>query len=437
MNREAKHLILEDRLLHSSSETVSTWLEQANGNVYENRYSRDYDEEIESALLNVGNPLVELAVAQYGTNQDALAKLWVRTEQSPDKHIGHIRALRLAILANQNVGVSLSFGTSLITVIGIDAFPAFVEQASDEELNAMGQNPRLAFFEALYEKTGSFESLSDERWRQVITATTGNSRLLEKFKDRDDRDGYREYHHNCVHSAIYKLPARVPVTQEWAITLAWLLEKTLPELPFKTTVEDIDATMARWRAPLFEKPADDKFHIDPCAFLRTYYGRLYFSYSIKKPIEMLLTSDDQATRCVAYAWCELTPEQIKAGAEKDKDEFLFWACSNKNLCQSEIVRDSVREVARTFGDDEGHEIQRFAYICAEQRKEKPYWFKDDPYADEPDPYDVQDSEQQPALAGPEIMSLIGKVDKIFSKVETVYAIAIGFVIFAILRSIFH
>ena len=81
MKREAKHLILEDRLLHSSPETISAWLEQANGNVYENRYSRDYDEEVENALLNDGNPLVELAVAQYGTNQDALAKLWARTEQ--------------------------------------------------------------------------------------------------------------------------------------------------------------------------------------------------------------------------------------------------------------------------------------------------------------------------------------------------------------------
>lgn len=434
MKREAKHLILEDRLLHSSPETVSAWLEQANGNVYENRYSRDYDEEIESALLNVGNPLVELAVAQYGTNQDALAKLWAQTEQAPDKHTGHIRALRLAILANQNVGEFLSFGTSLINVIGIDVFPAFVEQASDEELNAMGQNPRLAFFEALYEKTGPFESLSDDRWRQIITATTGNPRLSEAFKDRNERDGYREYKHNCVFTAIYKLPTRVPVTQEWAITLTWLLEKTLPELPSKTTVEDIDTTMARWRAPLFEKPADAKFHIDPSEFLRIYYGRLYFSYGIKKPIEVLLTSDDHAVRSAAYAWGELTPAQIKAGAEKDKDEFLFWACSNKNLCRSQTVRESVRGVASTFGDDEGNELERFDYVCAEQHKEKPYWFKDDPYENEAESYDEQSAAQPPT---PEIMSLIGKVEKIFSKVETVYAIAIGFVIFTILRSIFH
>lgn len=434
MNRKTKHLILEDRLLHSSPETVSTWLEQANSNVSENRYTRDYDEEIESTLLNAGNPLVELAVAQYGTNQDALEKLWARTEHAPDKHTGHIRALRLAILANQNVGVSFSSGTSLIEVIGIGSFPAFVEQASDEELNAMGQNPKLAFFEALYEKTGPFESLSDERWCQVITATIGNPRLWEKFKDRDDRDGYGRYHHNRVFDTIYELPARVPVTQEWATTLAWLLEKTLPQVPYETTVDDIDATMARWRTPLFEKSADDTFHIDPCAFLRTYYGRLYFCYGIKKPIEALLTSDDQATRNAAYAWGELTPEQIKASAEKDKDEFLFWACSNKNLCRSEAVRESIREVASAFGDDEGNELQRFDYVCEEQRKENPNWFKDDPYENESESYDDQSAKQPPA---PEIISLIGMVEKICSKVETIYAIAIGFVVFTILRSIFH
>jgi len=434
MKRKAKHLIHEDRLLHSSPETVSAWLEQANSDVCENRYSRDYDEEIESALLNAGNPLVELAVAQYGTNQDALAKLWARTEQTPDKHTGHIRVLRLAILVNQNVGVSRSTGTSLINIIGFDDFPAFVEQATDEELEAMGQNPRLAFLETLYEKAGVFESLSDDRWRQIITATTGNPRLSEAFKDRNERDGYREYKHNCVFTAIYKLPTRVPVTQEWAVTLAYLLEKTLPKLPSKTTEEDIDATMTRWRAPLFEKPADAKFHIDPSDFLRIYYGRLYFSYGIKKPIEVLLISDDHAVRSAAYAWGELTSEQIKAGAEKDKDEFLFWACSNKSLCRSQVVRESVREVSRAFGDDEGNELQRFDYVCAEQRKEKPYWFKDDPYENEAELYDEQSAAQPPA---PEIMSLIGKTDKMFSKIEKMHTIAIGIAILVIWQIFTH
>lgn len=384
MERSAKDLILEDRLLLSDPEFVWNWLEKANSTTgYNYSFFDQYDAEIELSLSNRGHPLVSLALAQFGTNTTVLSQMWAQAGKSAEKHTGHIRALRLAILSNQNIEKTLTLGGPvLISIIGTDNFLSFLNQASDEELQALGQNPRLAFLENLYKKSGTFESLTDDRWRYIIIATIGNTRLLEEYDSDDDTDGFSEYLHNAVFSAVYTLPSIVPVTKEWAKTLAWLLERTLPDLPSKTTLADIESTMARWRVPLFEKPEDSRFYLDPSAKLRIFYGRLYFEYSIEKPVEELMASDDQAIRCAAYAWGSLTLEQVKLGAEKDKDQFLSWVCSNKNLCRTQVLRDAVRDAAREFGDGEGHEGARFAYICAEQHKEHPSWFNDDPYKDE-------------------------------------------------------
>jgi hypothetical protein len=439
MERNAKDLILEDRLLLSEPEFVRDWLEKANsstGSTYS--FYRDYDAEIELSLLKRGHPLVALALAQFGTNTTVLSQLWAQADESPEKHTGHLRALRLAILSNQNIEKTLSLGGPvLISIIGTDNFTSLLSQASDEELQALGQNPRLAFLEDLYEKSGTFESLTDDRWQYIIRATIGNTRLFEEYDSDDDTDGYSEYLHNAVFSAVYTLPTIVPVTKEWAKTLSWLLDKTLPHLPSKTTLADIESTMARWRVPLFEKPEGTKFYFDPSAKLRTVYGRLYFEYSIKKPVEEIMASDDQATRCAAYAWGELTPEQVKLGAEKDKDKFLEWACSNKNLCRTQVLRDAFRDAARKFGDGEGHEEHRFAYVCAEQHKEHPYWFNDDPYKDEKVEEERLTSDQPVVQPSPELLKLISKMDKLTSKVETIYRLAIILGIVVLWQGIFH
>jgi|GEM_PF-2174387 len=426
MNRKAKDLILEDQLMLSNPESVSKWLETTNASGSElASLLRPYDEEIEMTLLNRGDPLVNLALAQFGTNIEMLKQIWETTEKTPEKYTGHTSALRLAILSNQNAGGTFFLGGSgLISVIGLDVFTSFLELASNEELQALGQNPRLGFFEALYQKTGVFEALTDDRWRQLITATVGNPRLSEKYDDSDDTDGYGEFQHNSVFSAIYALPAKVAVTKEWAATLAWLLDKTLPYLPYKTTLDDVESTMARWRAPLFEKPAEASFHIDPSDYLRTYYGRLYFSYGIKKPVLDVMASDDQATRCAAYAWGELTPEHIKLGAEKDKDEFLKWACSNTNLCKTEALREAVREACSKFGDGEGDESLRFHFVCTEQHKAHPNWFLDDPYKEDMEDHQRRSSPQPEAPPNPDMLTLKNDVGAISKKVETLYGIAI-------------
>jgi hypothetical protein len=439
MDRKPKDLILEDRLLLSEPALVSDWLVKANSVDNDlSSFGRDYDTEIEMSLLKRGDPLITLALAQFGTNVDMLKLIWAKSEDSPDKLTGHTRALRLAILSNQSVGEIFSFGAPAhISIIGLDKFTDFLVNASKEEIDSLGKNPRVAFLEALYEKTGAFEALTDDRWREVIAATVGNSRLSERYDSSGDTDGYGEFKHNSVFSAIYALPTKVAVTREWAATLYWLLERALPYLPYKTTLDDIETTMARWRVPLFEKPAEATFHIDPCAYLRTYYGRLYFSYGIKKPIDAITVSDDMATRCAAYAWGELTPDQVKLGAEKDKSDFLSWACSNTNLCRTQALREALREAVRNFGDEDGYDGHRFLTICAEQHKDHPSWFNDDPYKEDMEEDERLASDQPVAQPSPELLTLIGKVDTIASKVETIYAIAIITGIAVLWRVFFH
>jgi len=434
--RKARHMILEDRLLNSTPETVAKWIKEENAEAGKNAYIRDYDIEIEATLLATGNRLVELAIAEHGTNQKALTTLWEKTEHPDDKQVRHNKALRLAMLSNKNVGANFSLGAMTVSLIGHERFTTFIQTATPQELEAICQNPEIEFLESLYEKKGYFEPLSEERWREVIIATIGNPRITVKYDDRNDYDGWTSYKRGCEPRAAYKLAATVPVTIEWANCLAWLLAETIPELPFNTKVEDIDAVMARWRVNLFPKYEDSNFHIDNCAKVRTFFGRLYLSYGIKKPIEELLSSSDQATRCVAYSAAKLTAEQVKAGAEMDKTEFLDWALHNENLCMSEPVREAVREACRAFGDEERHEGGWFNTFCDKQRIKHPHWFKDDPYKDDPEVYESLASSESPPPPQ-ELLTLITWVGELSKKINTIYFIVIVFAIGYVLRDIFH
>ena len=150
-----------------------------------------------------------------------------------------------------------------------------------------------------------------------------------------------------------------------------------------------------------------------------------------------MASEDQATRCAAYAWGELTPEQVKLGAEKDKDEFLSWACSNQNLCRTQALREAVREAARSFGDEDGNESRRFYFVCSEQLKAHPNWFNDDPFKEDMVEEERLASDQPIVQPSPELLTLISKMDKLTSKVETIYGIAFILGIVVLWRAIFH
>lgn|SRR5215469_5708636 len=173
---EHEERIREARLLVSSPEVVCAELK---------RYGEEAvdgfgvgDKELERNLLARGDQLINLALAEYGTDRDILGELYRRGLADPTSPLdGRYRqGLRMAVLANRATHELWGFPKA---VIGEEEIRRVVVDADWSEAEALLRNPNTSeeLLVALYERKDPFSAVPDDRWCDLVSMSAANPRL--------------------------------------------------------------------------------------------------------------------------------------------------------------------------------------------------------------------------------------------------------------------
>jgi hypothetical protein len=346
-NDEQARLTQEARLQIASPEEVYRELQRSSQKpVHE--LLRRRDDEIESALVERNEPLINLGLACYGTNKEVFKALYKHGLGAP--HDGgdarYRQGLRIGCLSNGSVPAAhfvLEFPRELI---GETEMHRVLAEGEGAEVEALLCNLRISdkVLEELYQHTGIFATIPDERWCNLVSVSGGNERLGR----REDSDYGPDTGHYGIHKAIFRLLEIAPLAPHWLRALYRLLD----QLNFRQVAspESIDNVLARW-AQLDDrgskgKPMEgyftslslkDEFR----CLVASVYGRTYSEG--KSSVSGSHTDTDVARRCAYYGNADLTAKEMQAGYKRDREVFVFAAINNLSLISNSTLRKTFEE----------------------------------------------------------------------------------------------
>jgi hypothetical protein len=161
------------RLMALSPE--ATYRELQNYGEYLGRDSlADSDEELEKALLDRGNELIDLGLAQFGASDKVLSAIYERASACVDERN---RALRLAVLGNPNPLKDRIFGNRYRVITDQEA-RRLAESGAGDEVNAWLLNPGgKRTLADLFKRQNAFEGVPEERLISMAGLTCTNPAL--------------------------------------------------------------------------------------------------------------------------------------------------------------------------------------------------------------------------------------------------------------------
>ena len=374
--RAYQSIILEAELAASSPESVDSKLRKKAAQSEQEWRNDPLDEAIEHALRKRGHPLIELSLARYGRYIRAIAPLFVGSP--PDS------ALRLAILANRNVGKALLASLPADLFSSEENMQRWLLSAPDTELAALFHNPSInnGFLSDLLEGEKGWARIPEDRLLKIVSHLFHNERMTVEYEEGDDeQDGYGAYLHNRVFDAAWGLAERAPTTLAWARALQWLYDRAKP---ISSSMKDPIAVAERWH-PTPEDEASmsrDYSGVSPghlSSFEHVRYGlaRLAFAKQTAS-LAQLLTHEDRAARAAACSDGALTVTQLEAAYAKDGELAFNQAVSNHSLWRTAEGRDALRTIAWD-ADERGAEmaINLYRLTTDSMMANKPQWFKEE------------------------------------------------------------
>jgi hypothetical protein len=242
-DEEQERLTWKARLLVSSPEAVFDELKRLSAKLRAQRRTWT-DREYEVSLINQNERLINLGLAAYGTNKEVLKALYKHgLEPAQDEaDASYKEGLRIGFLSNSTVQVCHFLVHFPDRIIGPEETRRVVNEASDNEVAALIQNPKVwdDLLEALYQRKGPFADTPEERWQQLIHMSASNARLVTEYEYSDSPDTG----HYSIHKAIFGLLETAPVNLLSLRTLYHLLDK----LDFQQVhaPERIDHVLGRW-----------------------------------------------------------------------------------------------------------------------------------------------------------------------------------------------
>src|SRR5262245_12795620 len=240
---EQSRLTQEARLLIASPEEVYRELQEIAKKPRGHLIGRD--DKIEAALVERNLPLINLALASFGTNKEVFKALYKHSlEPAHDAtDAQYKRGIRIGCLSNEAVTTAHIVFHFPRDLIGETELNRVLTSSGDGgELEALLCNPALEhkLLEELYTHTGSFANMPEERWGHLVYVSRKNGRIgVEKeYPDMPDMEHY------SIHKAIFRLLEIAPVELDWVHVLRGLLD----ELNFMQvhTPETIEPVLKRW-----------------------------------------------------------------------------------------------------------------------------------------------------------------------------------------------
>ncbi len=358
--KEESPAVLKEFYVHSNANTVYADIKsRAN-----KRKIFGFDElyEIEPILLKKKEPLINLAIAQYGTNPEVVEALFKEGN----------KAIRLAALSNPIAlrgGFSPGFSPTHESWISTEIVKELLKTGTSEEIAALFSNPHLDsdFLVELYEKKGVFELVEDNKWQAMVAATIGNERLRTPYDD-SRLDGYADYRWNEVFDALWNLSLKVPVTEVWAGILSGLYGGAVTNDVYGINIDiDIPKALQMWRV-------ENEQELSNWQFCRTAIASLYPAYS--EEFDSLKDSDDPSLRYSYYERFDPdSPEELDPLFKKDGKEFLIWATGNPKLYRRYDIRSKLSGLCWK------HEglffVNQFNSMCDQYENQHPEWFDEE------------------------------------------------------------
>ena len=343
---EQERLTQKARLQIANPEAVYRELQQISQKTPSELRFRD--DKVELALLERNEPLINLALACYGTNEDVFKAPYNFAVETPldAADAAYRRGLRIGCLSNSSLRPARILMHFPKNLIGEAEIHHLLTNGEHAEIEALLCNPSLStkILEELYEHTGACATIPDERWCQLVHVSRKNERIgIEKDRhDSPDMDHYR------IHKALFRLLEIAPLEAYWLRVLYGLLD----ELNFRQVAspESIDNVLARW-AQLDDRgirdnpmegyftslSLEDEFR----CLVASLYGRTYSGG--KSSVSGSPTDTDIARRCAYYGNANLTAKEIQAGYKRDKEVFVFAAINNNNLISNGSLRKTFEE----------------------------------------------------------------------------------------------
>jgi hypothetical protein len=332
------------------------------------------DEQLEKSLLERGDPLIDLGLACYGSDKGAVGGLYKKALSAPNTpaEARYRKGLRIACLSNQVLHKMLSGEYSPREIIGEDETHRVLNEADLDEAYALICNPEIEceLLQALYERTGPFSTIPDDRWRGLVSVSAKNTRLTDC---RDDEEG-PDLGFMHVQAAILKLLA--PVTRQWLHALYRLLDGL--DALHVARPDKIDHVLERWSAVTDYKPDEGyftslKMKDEFRCLIAALYGKTYANN--KTVVLGTATAPDVALRCAFYGNAQLTSKEIHKGRERDADAFEFAVLFNDHVYLKPELRKLLEEEVLT-----GNFRARYLRRCEQLHKRWRY-FDPRPMAD--------------------------------------------------------
>jgi hypothetical protein len=202
------------------------------------------DEAIEALLVERNDPLITLGLACYGTSKEVYTALYTHGLEKPvdvaDER--YKRGLRIGCLSNRSVPAAHLVFDFPRQLIGPEAIHRVLAAGDDAEVQALICNPSVSdkLLEELYNRTGAFASLPEERWSTLIYRSRTNERLVTN----KDNDHGPDTGHRSIHRAIFRLLEIAPAEKWWLRVLYDLLD----QLDFQQVAhpETLENVLSRW-----------------------------------------------------------------------------------------------------------------------------------------------------------------------------------------------
>ncbi len=364
------------RLLVATPETVAAELKTAAQ--IEGHFLRAENKEIEAMLLNRGEPIIDLALACFGSAREIVQELYARArgERYPDPIFR--KGIIMGCLSNVPVYRDILWHRSIFSD---DEVNRMLATGDDDELYVFLSNKKInaKILKAIYERTAPVDTLPEERWLQLVSYTQKNPRLnIEEIHD----DG-PDMDHYGIHKALFRLLEIAPTEKHWVHTIHWILLTLDPHGVARPEAARFEQALERWKGIEIKNHKDEIQEGSATSLpfaeeFRCLIAALYGSDEDLRIKDHIVSpnSEDVAYRCAYYGNASMTPSEIKAASEKDKDVFAFFVLLNDTVLRGMKTRPLIEELGWSGRDFTYYYRRRCAQIHS--RRE---WFDPRPVSD--------------------------------------------------------
>lgn len=365
-------------LLASSNAAVADYLVKRGTEARKRRWDDGISEKTEAALLERGDRLIDLRLAEYCLFSSTAQTLFFRDADD--------WALRSLILSNE----AMAEGRIM------DRFPEclfedeegllkYLSAISPDDVSVLFKNPTLddGFLENVLSLGTYWQAMPEDSRPLALTALGNNPKMQSEVEMSDHSDGWGWYMAGKPFEQAWRLVINLEPTAGNARHLAHLYENLAKYCLQRDGILD---ALPNWKPQSDEELAEeakDNERANASDFQtirRAASAMLLKQYDVKQ--EALLASDDNAIRAGAYAAGKFTPSEMKAAIERDgwlaADSFL----ENPNCWRSEEHRDELLSGISTVESDWiGWRYDRYAN---KYKADHPEWFAQDEIDDADD-----------------------------------------------------